>query len=164
MPEEIMNSVSGEEMSNNSVDYIAAINEMKQNSVSREQYNKLQSENKKLLDALVTNKQIDVAEEKPADIKELRAKLFNVDQGLSNIEFIDTALQLREALIAKGERDPFLPIGSKVQITYDMAEKAEEVAKGLQEMIDFAEGDPGIFNAEYQRRVVDTMPTRKNYR
>ena len=69
MPEEIMNnSVSGEEMSNNSVDYIAAINEMKQNSVSREQYNKLQSENKKLLDALVTNKQIDVAEEKPADM------------------------------------------------------------------------------------------------
>lgn len=165
MPEEMLTHEAGEEMSNNSADYIAAINEMKQNSVSKEQYNKLKNENKQLLDALVSNKQIDVPEEKPADITELRAKLFNVDQGLSNIEFIDNALKLRAALIAQGEPDPFMPIGTKVQPTYDMVEKADNVAKGLQEMVDFADGDPGIFNAEYQRRVVDTGPTRKlNYK
>ena len=164
MSEEILTSVSSEEMSNNSVDYISAINEMKQNSVSKEQYQKLQADNKRLLDALVSNKQLDIPEEKPADITELRTKLFKNEQGLSNLEFIDTALKLREALIAKGEPDPFLPVGSKVQPDYDMVEKADNVAKCLKEIVDFADGDSGIFNAEYQRRVVDTMPTRRNYK
>lgn len=49
----LTNSVSGEETSNDSVDYIAAINEMKQNSVSRQQYEKLKQENKELLDTLI---------------------------------------------------------------------------------------------------------------
>jgi hypothetical protein len=164
MPEEILTSGTGTEMSDDRTDYIAALNEMKQNSVSKEQYQKLKDDNKKLLDALVSNKQIDIPEEKPVNVDELRTKLFKNEQGLSNLEFIDTALQLRDALIAKGEPDPFLPIGSKVQPDYDMVEKADNVAKCLKEMVDFAEGDSGIFNAEYQRRVVDTMPTRKNYK
>lgn len=145
-------------------DYVTAINELKANSVSKEQYQKLKDDNKRLLDALVTNKQLDIPEEKPANVDELRTKLFKNEQGLSNLEFIDTALQLRDALIAKGEPDPFLPIGSKVQPDYDMVEKANNVAKCLKEMVEFADGDSGIFNAEYQRRVVDTMPTRKNYK
>ena len=164
MPEEILTSVSSEEMSNDSVDYISAINEMKQNSVSKEQYQKLQADNKRLLDALVTNKQIDIPEEKPVNVDELRAKLFKNEQGLSNLEFISTALQLRDALIANGDPDPFLTVGSKVQPDYDMVEKADNVAKCLKEIVDFADGDSGIFNAEYQRRVVDTMPTRRNYK
>jgi hypothetical protein len=164
MPEEILTNEAGDQMSNDSVDYIKAINEMKQNSVSKEQYSKLQADNKRLLDALVSNKQIDIPEEKPVNVDELRAKLFKNEQGLSNLEFIDTALQLREALIARGEPDPFLPIGSKVQPDYDMVEKAETVAKCLKEIVDFADGDSGIFNAEYQRKVVVTMPARKNYK
>ena len=44
---EVLNSESGEEMSDDSVDYIAAINEMKANSVDKAQYEKLKSENKK---------------------------------------------------------------------------------------------------------------------
>lgn len=164
MPEEILNNESGETKSEG-VDYIAAINEMKQNSVSKAEYDKVQEENKKLLKALVNNEQIDVPKEEPADIKELRAKLFNEESGLSNLEYVETALKLRKALIDSGERDPFLPVGSKVQPDYDMVEKAEAVAKGLQEIVDFADGDAGIFNAEYQRRVVDTMPARnKNFR
>lgn len=149
------------EIQDEGIDYVAAINELKQNTVSKEQYEKLKKENGQLLDALVNNKQLDIPKEEPVDIDKLRAKLFNTEQGVSNLEYIDNALRLREALIAKGEQDPFLPIGSKVQPTVEMAEKAENVAKGLKEMIEFADGDAGIFNAEYQRRVVDTMPTRK---
>lgn len=164
MPEEIT-SVSSETTVPDGVDYVAAINELKQNSVSKAQYEKLQGENKKLLDALVSNKQIDVPAEQPADIKELRKNLFNNESGLSNLEYVENALKLRKALMDAGERDPFLPVGSKVQPDYDMVAKAEAVAKGLQEMVDFADGDSGIFNAEYQRRVVDTMPMRqKNFR
>lgn len=149
------------EIQDEGIDYVAAINELKQNTVSKEQYEKLKKENGQLLDALVNNKQLDIPKEEPVDINQLRAKLFTEQGCSSNLEYIDTALRLREALIAKGEQDPFLPIGSKVQPTVEMAEKAENVAKGLKEMIEFADGDAGIFNAEYQRRVVDTMPTRK---
>ena len=50
---ELTNSVSGEEQSNDSADLIKAIKEIKQNSVSREQYEKLQSERNELLDTLI---------------------------------------------------------------------------------------------------------------
>ena len=158
---ENLTNASGEEISNDGVDYISAINEMKQNSVSKDQYAKLQMENKKLLDALVSNKQIDVPEEKPVNVNELRQKLFRNEQGLSNLEYVDTALQLRKALIEKGEADPFLPVGSHTQVDYDMQEKAQSVADVLQECVDFAQGDSGIFTAELQRRTRDTMPQKK---
>ena len=153
---ENLTNASGEEISNDGVDYISAINEMKQNSVSKDQYAKLQMENKKLLDALVSNKQIDVPEEKPVNVNELRQKLFRNEQGLSNLEYVDTALQLRKALIEKGEADPFLSVVSHTQVDYDMQEKAQSVADVLQECVDFAQGDSGIFTAELQRRTKDT--------
>lgn len=142
------------------VDYVAAIAELKNNSVSKEQYDKIKQENSRLLDALVNNKQIDIPKEEPVDIQKLRNNLFHNEQGLSNMDFIDNALRLRKALIDAGERDPFLPVGNRTQVDYDTELKAERVAQGLQEMLDFADGDQGIFNAEYQRRVVDVGPMR----
>lgn len=168
MPEEILTHEAGTEMSNDGVDYIKAINEMKQNSVSKEQYNKLQSENKKLLDALVSNKQLDIAEEKPKiSVADAKKEFVQVcENGCTQLEFFEKALALRTAVLDAGGPDPFLPTGSKVQPSYDQIERQNIIHEGLQEMIDFAEGDPGIFNAEYQRRVIDTMPapTRKNYK
>lgn len=167
MPEELFNE-AGEQMSNDSADYIAAINEMKQNSVSKEQYNKLKNENKQLLDALVSNKQIDIPEEKPklsvADARKDFAQA--CENGCTHLEYFEKALALRTAVLESGGPDPFLPTGSKVQPTYEQIERQNVIHEGLQQMIDFADGDPGIFNAEYQRRVVDTMPAsiKKNYR
>ena len=165
---EEFNHEAGNEMSNDGVDYIQAINEMKQNSVSKEQYNKLQNENKKLLDALVSNKQLDVAEEKPKlSVADAKKEFVQVcENGCTQLEFFEKALALRTAVLDAGGPDPFLPTGSKVQPSYDQIERQNIIHEGLQEMIDFAEGDPGIFNAEYQRRVIDTMPapTRKNYK
>ena len=55
---ENLTSVSQQTEVNDSIDYIEAIKEMKQNSVTRESYDKLKSENKQLLDALVNGKEI----------------------------------------------------------------------------------------------------------
>ena len=46
---EVLKSESGEENVNDSIDYIEAIKEMKQNSVSKESYEKVKQENKKLM-------------------------------------------------------------------------------------------------------------------
>lgn len=160
--DEILNtSVSSEEMLGTDADYVAAINELKANSVSKTEYAKLRSENKKLLDALVSGKEIDMPKEETYDVNELRKKMFNKDADLSNLEYVDTALKLRTALIEKGERDPFLPIGSHVNETADMYDKAQAVADLLQDCIDFADGDSGVFTARYQSMVKDaTIPGR----
>lgn len=158
MAEEILTSVSQQENVNDGVDYISAINELKQNSVSKEAYDKLKKENKQLLDSLVSGKDIEI-ESKSVDVSELRSKLFNKDKTLSNLDYISTALQLREALIEQGEPDPFLPVGEKVVITDSDIEKAENVASVLQDMVDIADGNNVVFNQEYQRRVVDSIAT-----
>lgn len=159
MPEEnLTNVVSGQQNVDDGVDYISAINEIKQNSVSKEAYDKLKKENKQLLDSLVSGKEIDV-EKKPVDVTDLRKKLFSPDKSLSNLDYVSTALQLREALIEQGEPDPFLPVGEKVVITDDDIAKAENVASVLQDMVDIADGNNVVFNQEYQRRVVDSIAT-----
>lgn len=157
MNEELTN-VSGTEMSDTDADYVAAIQELQNNSVSKEQYNKLRSENKKLLDALVNGQQIDLPKEEPVDIEALRSKLFNSETDLNNLEYVDTALKLRKALIDQGEPDPFVGCGSKIQITNDMYDSAERVAEGLQYCVDFADGDSGIFTAQLQRITKDVIP------
>lgn len=146
-----------EEMNNEQ--YIAAIEEMKANTVSRDAYNKLRNENKQLLDALVSGKEIPQEPQKKESIDDLRKKLFS-DSDMSNLEYVETALSLRNSLIEAGERDPFLPYGDKVDITAEQIDMANKVAAGLQEMIDFAEGDSGVFSAEYQRRVKDVAIPR----
>jgi len=154
----LTNVVSGQQNVDDGVDYISAINEIKQNSVSKEAYDKLKKENKQLLDSLVNGKEIDV-ETKSVDVNELRKKLFNPDGTLSNLDYVSTALQLRDALIEQGEPDPFLPVGEKVVISDDDIEKAENVASVLQDMVDIADGNNVVFNQEYQRRVVDSIAT-----
>lgn len=139
-------------------DYISAINEIKKNSVDRSVYDKLKSENKQLLDALVNGKEIEISKEEPVDIAKLRKDLFNKDGHMSNLEYVSTALKLRDALIEKGERDPFLPYGDKVNLTAEHYDKAEQVATVLKECVEFADGDSGIFTAELQRRTKDVMP------
>ena len=51
--DDINNSVTGQENVDDSFDYISALNEMKQNSVSRSEYEKLKADNKRLLDSIV---------------------------------------------------------------------------------------------------------------
>ena len=156
-----LNNVSGTEMSDTDTDYVAAIQELQNTTVSKAQYEKLRSENKKLLDALVSGQQIEQPTVDKPSITELRTKLFNKDANLSNLEYVDTALQLRDALIENGEPDPFLPYGDKVDITNDMRDKAERVAEGLRSCVDFADGDSGIFTAQLQRITKDNMMPRR---
>lgn len=139
--------------------YIAAINELKSTTVSRDSYNKLKQENKQLLDSLVSGTLPDgmvPAAEKP-DINEMRKQLINGAQDMSNLDYVKLNLTLRDALIESGEDDPFLPVGEKVRITQDQIDAANRVATVLQECVDFADGDSGIFTAELQRRTVDNF-------
>lgn len=146
---------SGEQGDGNNA-YIEAINEMKKNYVPKEKLQKVQDENKQLLEALVSGKQIELPKNNTQpSVQDLRNKLFSTDNELSNLDYVKTSLELRTALIEAGERDPFLPVGDQVTLTAEHYDKAEQVAELLQGCVDFADGDSGIFTAEYQRRVKD---------
>ena len=153
MEEKDSNSVTGTEVVDNT-DYIAAIKELKENSVDRSKYDALKAENKKLLDSIVNGTDVDLsAKDEKKSIEELRANYLKEDQ--SNLEYITNTLKLREAIIAEGKPDPFLPIGEQIIPTDDDVKTAEKVAQVLQECVDYAEGDSAVFTNELQRRLVD---------
>lgn len=133
-------------------DYVAAIKELKQNSVNRSEYDALKAENKKLLQAMV-NGQLPEEQKQPISeptIDELRKAL---TKEQTNLEFVTNALKLRELVLKEGGEDPFVPVGSKYTPTQADYERANRVATVLQEMVDESEGDPQVFLNEYQRRV-----------
>ena len=164
MAEEKEISVTGT-VEDNTQDYLAAIKELKQNSVDRSEYDKLRAENKKLIDAVVNGQP---SQEEPAvskhskeQIDDLRNELFNSPRELNNLEYVTKAMELREALMENGEPDPFLPVGKQISPTRDDLEGAEKVAQVYKECIDYAEGDSEVFTNELMRRTRDVKLPRK---
>lgn len=164
MLEEKEVSVTGT-VEDNTQDYIAAIKELKQNSVDRSEYDKLRAENKRLIDAVVNGQpgqeeQVVVKHSKE-QIDDLRNDLFNSPRELNNLEFITKTMELREALMENGEPDPFLPVGKQISPTRDDIEGAEKVAQVYKECIEYAEGDSEVFTNELMRRTRDVKLPRK---
>ena len=164
MAEEKEISVTGT-VEDNTQDYLAAIKELKENSVNRSEYEKLRAENKKLIDTVVNGlpgqeEQVIVKHSKE-QIDDLRNELFNSPRELNNLEYVTKAMELREALIENGEPDPFLPVGKQISPTRDDLEGAEKVAQVYRECIEYAEGDSEVFTNELMRRTRDVKVPRK---
>ena len=164
MAEEKEISVTGT-VEDNTQDYLAAIKELKENSVNRSEYDKLRAENKRLIDAVVNGQpgqeeQVFVKHSKE-QIDDLRNELFNSPRELNNLEFITKTMELREALMENGEPDPFLPVGKQISPTRDDIEGAEKVAQVYKECIEYADGDSEVFTNELMRRTRDVKLPRK---
>ena len=140
---------------NDSNHYIEAIKEMKANTVDKEAYLKLKEENKQLLNSLVNGEEIKGQDaEQKESIEELRSKLFGTKRkDLNNLDFVENALKLRNALMESGQTDPFVPTGSEIKPTDEDFAKAKKVADTLQECVDYADGDPDVFTDELKRRI-----------
>ena len=160
--EENVNVVTVEDSTN---DYIEQIKKLKENSVSKDDYDKLRLDNKRLIDALANGSQLEGKVEPKIDavenINNLRKKLFSKGSNLNNLEYCKTAVELRDALIKNGERDPFLPFGHNVIATESDIETANRVATVMRECIDYADGDSDIFTNELQRRTIDVVIPKK---
>lgn len=140
--------------------YIEAIKELKENTVSKDDYLKLVKENKQLLDSLVNGQTIDVPEAKPKpSIEDLRSHL--MEEGLTNLDYVTTSLMLRNRVLEETGRDLYCPVGEQYTPTQEDINTAKKVADELQEMVDFANGDANVFNAEFQRNTQDVIIRRK---
>ena len=141
-----------------------ALKEARENSVSKEEYEKLQEENKRLVSEIINgeggagNGQTITPEK--ADIKVLREQLYGPKSSeLSNLEFWKKTLELRSAVIAQEGYDPFLPYGEKIKPTAQDMEKANNVATVVQECIDESNGDSEIFTALLQSKTNNDSPS-----
>ena len=168
MADEEMKCESGEETSEGTIDYISAINELKKNTVPKSEYAKLKEENKRLLDNVINGTELPEEmksrqEEPKVDIAALREELYGGKKELSNLEYMEKTLELRDALMANGEPDPFVSNGVKIDNppTRETYERAQELADIYRECIEYAQGDSALFTQELQRRTVDTAPLAK---
>jgi len=139
-------------------DYIEQIEQLRANSVSRADYDKLKAEHNRAMNALINGGQLDTPKTEKVDKDALRKELFCQEPNLSNLEYWQKTLTLRQAIIDDGGKDPFLPYGQKIAPTAEDVECANRVAKVVQECIDYADGDSRIFTNELDRRTTDTAP------
>lgn len=143
--------------------YINAIADMKKNTVSKSEYDKVLLENKQLLETLVNGNTIETKVEEPkVDINALRKDLFNDDSNINANDFIAKSLQLREEILKREGKDIFVPTGHNYVPTESDFEDAQRTADALQYCLDRADGDSNIFTNELQRILVDTIPPRKS--
>ena len=140
------------------------LKETRENSVSKEEYERLKEENKKLVSEIINgeigagNGQAITPEK--ADIKALREKLYGPKSSeLNNLDYWKNTLELSEAVIAEEGYDPFLPYGEKIKPTEQDIEKANNVATVIQECIEQANGDSEIFTALLQSKTNNDSPT-----
>lgn len=145
----------------NEKDYLAEIENLKANTVNREQYTKILEDNKRLIQTVARNDERARAGEAAAkkvekiDVNECRRKLFQDGGNLSNLEYVENALKLRKGIMDDGGIDPFLPIGNRISPTKEDVETANSVAEAFQNCIDYAEGDSQLFTQELQRITKD---------
>ena len=155
-PEEEENVVTVEDNTN---DYMAQIKNLKENSVSKDDYNKLKADNKKLIDALANGTQVEgVVEPKVSAVEKinnLRKELFGSgSNSMNDLDMVSKMLELRKEIIDNGGTDPFLPKGHKVRITDNDKECANRVARVLTECVEDAEGSNRRFMSNVFESIV----------
>lgn len=157
----------GDSRKSSDIDYVAAIKELKENSVPKEEYDRVLARERELLDAYLNgSKKAEEEDNKPQEksesVEELREELFSGKKKHTDLEYVTKAMKLRKQLIDRGEMDPFLPVTISGLPTADDVFKAEQCAQVYQECIDIADGDPEVFKREFARRVVDiNLPNKK---
>ena len=136
-----------------------ALKEARENTVSKEEYDKVVAENKALVSEIINgggsagNGQQETPPEQ-ADIEALREELYGPkSENLNNLEFWKKTLELRDAVIARDGVDPFLPHGANIKPTEFDAQRAEAVAEIVKQCIEEADGDSGVFTALLQSKI-----------
>jgi len=142
------------------LDPIEALKEIKKNSVPRSEYDRVVAERNRIFTAYANGEREEKpAESTPVDVDALRHDILSGE--LSNLEYAEKVLTLRNELIAQGQRDPFLPYGKDVYPTMEDEAEAQAVADALEDCIEAANGDSAIFTNELQRIMVNTAPQRR---
>lgn len=132
---------------------IEALKKLKANSVSKEDYEKLEEQNRQLLDTIINgNGSVVAPSEKEGPTMEELAKELTSDKRMTNLEFWKKHLAFRKLAMEQGMTDTLVPVGEKVSPTAIDYASAEKTVQAIQECIDASDNDPIAFNNELRRR------------
>lgn len=163
--ETVKTDVSASQQTNVEIDgnhYIEAIKEMKANTVDKEAYLKLQAENKQLLDAYINGQEIDAGSQKEPDVDIDTLRKHILSEDCTNLDYISSALKLREEIIKKGGKDIFLPNGKNIKPSKEDVESVERVVDCLSHCVEEAQGNDEIFTLELQKHLNDPIMPKAN--
>lgn len=136
--------------------------EFKKKYVTREEYEKAVKRGDDFLAAIMENREDEIArQQKEKEDKEtaedIARRLFVPDNSMSDIEYVQNALKLREIKLKAGEKDPFLPDSPRDE-DYEIAQNVADV---FEDCLKLANGDNGAFLALLQTRIKDDSPMQK---
>ena len=156
----------GDNIPTNAEEYAEYVKHMRETTVSKEEYDKVVEDKKTLAKALAEGgdvPEVEKQENKPS-LEELRKKFLKAgENNLTNVEFVQTALELREASMEAGEPDPFLPRGLKRKPDNSDYQGAERVATFLKDCVEQSKDedgkpDPDMFNALLKKGIANDSP------
>lgn len=141
------------------------LKEIKESMVPKASYEELKKQNEELAKTIKEafsgeSESLKGAEPEKVDCDKLIKDLKSGD--LNNLEYVKTALKLRDARLKETGEDIFVPKG--IQITPDAndEETAQNVADVFQQCVDGCGGDSGVFTAMLQSRTEDIkLPKKK---
>lgn len=153
---------------NDTQKYLDTINDLKKNSVSRAEYDKIRNENKTLLEAIVNGRTEDAAADTDTPTittQELRNKLFGkAAEDLSDIEFIGGLVELRNRLLEEEGIDYGAPTGSQLSADFNDTHSSQKVADAFAHCLEVADGDNDIFTQEITRITSDIGAINKKFK
>ena len=162
--ENLTNQPTEETINNNdNQQYIDAIRDLKANTVSKDRYNKLMEENKNLLNSLVNGESVAAAAPAQSELPPIQ-NLVDEMRGkhLSDIEFVEKALEFRERVLEETGEDCFVSKGHNITPTQESYIAAQRTADIYRECLDYANGDNKVFMNELMRRMPNDGPVAQS--
>lgn len=131
----------------NDLNLLDEMKKLKENTVSKEEYEKERAKNKELMRRLVEGGGQDVKTEDTINLDKIREDLFtNNAEGLSKREFWQRVLTLRHERLKNEGVDIFLPKGRKTRYTRLDIESANRLDETISQMIEDSEDNPALFD------------------
>ena len=166
-----MNENENENVVNPNEDYLETIKELKKNSVSKEDYEKLREENKRLLSSLVNGDEVDLEQEQeqeqaPARTREEIIKsidetckdLFVEDNSMSNLECAKKIIKYHDDMLELTGTDPFENTGDKFIASDSDKSSPKRTYEYLKNCVENSQGDPVAFNVAFQAGLRQILP------
>lgn len=134
-------------------DYIQTIQDLKNNTVSKADYEKIKADNKRLLDAYANGQKLE-GEQEEAPKLPTRVEILNKDMSeiKTDLDYWQYQLDLRDATIRENKKDPWVTgnygrdaNGNEMTIDYNEATAMENLAENLKALIEEADGDATYF-------------------
>lgn len=142
----------GQGTDQNDFDLLKEVKRIKENSVPKEEYEKIVAEKKKLMKDFIygSGDSTEVGEAKP-NIQELRKKVLGDDvEKLNDLEFWKGVSDLYHARLEEGV-NIFLPRGDKTKYTRDDYENVSSFMATMDSIIADSEGNPITFRSIFNQ-------------